>query len=410
MSRAMIPWIILTLTVLMDIYGFSAVKHLFQTNSNKSKWIAVTIYWGMTAYVILFFIYTMAANLRENSTPTTRFMLGIVLGIFVSKLFLSIMLLSQDLWRGISWIISYFQPHKVPSGRREFLEKISLGLAAVPLMAFVYGMIKTAYDYQIFKIKVPIKNLPSGLEGLRIVQISDIHSGSFGETEPIKEAVKKINALEPDIFVFTGDLVNNKSKEYPNFIEIFREIKAKLGQFSVLGNHDYGDYARWNNEEEKIKNFETLKSYHEQTNWKLLLNEHIEIDHQGEKLALLGVENWSATRGFPKYGNLAAAYQGTEHIATKVLLSHDPSHWDAEIRSKYSDIQLTLSGHTHGMQFGVETKWFKFSPVQWVYEQWAGLYTKGEQHIYVNRGFGFIGYPGRVGIRPEITLIELTKG
>jgi predicted MPP superfamily phosphohydrolase len=412
MTRSLIPWIILILTVLLDIYGFTAVKHLFQDSATRPKSIAYGIYWSMTLYIVLFFLFSISFNLRENSTPATRFMLGLVLGIFISKLFLTIFLLLQDFGRLFAWTSnSLFKPEfELHTSRRAFLEKLSLGVAALPFFAFIYGMVKTAYDYQILKITVPIQDLPDGLDGMKIVQISDLHTGSFGEIEPLKKAVESINQLQADMFVFTGDLVNNRAKEYPNFIEIFREIKTPLGQYSILGNHDYGDYVEWDSDLEKTENLELLKRYHRDTNWEILCNEHRVIERNGEKFALLGVENWSAKRGFAQYGSLKNAYLGTESIPTKILLSHDPSHWDAEVRKKYKDIQLTLSGHTHGMQFGVETKYFRFSPVQWVYEQWAGLYSHASQHLYVNRGFGFIGYPGRVGIRPEITLLTLVKG
>ena len=412
MTRSLIPWIILVLTVLMDIYGFSAIKNLFQDSPTRTKSIAYGIYWSMTIYVVIFFIISISLNLRENSTPLTRFMLGIVLGIFISKLFLSIFLIIQDAGRLFAWTSNlFFKPEiGLQTSRRAFLEKLSLGVAALPFFAFIYGMLKTAYDYQIIKVDVPIQDLPDGLNGLKIVQISDLHVGSFGETEPLIHAVETINGLGADLFVFTGDLVNNRAKEYPAYIEIFKKIEAPLGQYSILGNHDYGDYVEWDSERAQLENLNILKGYHRDTNWDLLCNEHRVIEHNGEKLALIGVENWSAKKGFAQYGKLKKAYVGTESIPTKILFSHDPSHWDAEVRESFKDIQLTLSGHTHGMQFGVETKYFRFSPVQWVYEQWAGLYTKASQHLYVNRGFGFIGYPGRVGIRPEITLLTLTKG
>jgi predicted MPP superfamily phosphohydrolase len=259
-------------------------------------------------------------------------------------------------------------------------------------------------------VNIPIKNLPSALEGLKIVQVSDIHAGSFSVVEPLKMAVEKINALKPDIFVFTGDLVNNKASEFTPFLDVFKEIKAKYGQFSILGNHDYGDYIQWPSPQEKEDNFSMIKQYHRDTNWDILCNEHRVLEIGDQKLALIGVENWGAKMHFTRQGDLKKAYHGIEDIPTKVLLSHDPSHWDAEVRKHTPDVQLTLSGHTHGMQFGVENKWFRFSPVQWFYKQWAGLYTESDQHLYVNRGFGFIGYPGRVGIRPEIAILTLTKG
>ena len=410
MPRSFIPWIILVLTIAMDIYGYTAVKHLVVNSSENTKRIANAIYWGMTAYVILFFMLSISLNLRENSTPVTRFMLGIVLGIFVSKLFLSLMLLCQDLFRLFVWVYQRFfaNPSNFDVSRRQFLEKVSLGLASVPLLAFVYGMINTAYDYKIHRARVPILDLPKGLQGLKIVQISDIHSGSLSDLKAIKRGIEMINDLKADLFVFTGDLVNNRAKEFPGFIELFRDIKAPLGQYSILGNHDYGDYVDWDTEETKAENLKTLKKYHHDSNWDILCKEHRIIKHNGENLALIGVENWSS-KGFVKHGDLHKAYRGTEAVPTKILLSHDPSHWDAEVTQDFGDISLTLSGHTHGMQFGIENKWIRFSPVQWVYRQWAGLYTKGNQHIYVNRGFGFIGYPGRVGIRPEITLLTLEK-
>lgn len=412
MTRSMIPWLVLVLTILMDIYGFTAIRHLFQNSDSKTKWVVYAIYWGMTTFVILYFAAMVAFNFRENSTPAVRFLLGIILGLFISKLVFVFFLLLQDLARLLMW--GYQMLFVSKSGysleRRVFLEKASLAIAALPLASFIYGMLRTAYDYRIHRQDIPIANLPDGLVGLKIVQISDIHSGSFGEKEPLRKAVETINGLGADLFVFTGDLVNNRATEYPEYIDIFKQIKAPLGQYSVLGNHDYGDYVGWDSPRAKVENLHTLMDYHKQTHWDILMNEHRVIEHNGEKFALLGIENWSAKSGFPKYGSLAKAYQGSESIPTKILLSHDPSHWDAEVRQKYQDIQLTLSGHTHGMQFGVETKWFRFSPVQWVYKQWAGLYSQAQQHLYVNRGFGFIGYPGRVGIKPEITLLTLVKG
>lgn len=412
MTRSLIPWIILAITLLADFYGFSAVKTAFQSNSLKTKNLAYTIYWSLTVFAIIYFACSILFNFRENSTPTTRFFTGIFMGIFVSKLILLLFLLVEDISRLIihGYNLIFQTNQKLNTSRRQFLDTAFLGIASLPFFAFIHGMFKTAYDYQLRRINVPIVGLPDALIGLTIAQISDIHSGSFSETEPIREAVKTINKLNPDIFVFTGDLVNNKAKEFTPYIDIFKDIRAKYGQYSILGNHDYGEYVEWDREDLKTENFNTLKQYHRDTNWDLICNENRILDIKGEKLALIGVENWGAKMHFKKYGNLNQAYFGTESIETKVLLSHDPSHWDAQVRKGFKDIQLTLSGHTHGMQFGIDTKWIKFSPVQWFYEQWAGLYTKDNQHIYVNRGFGFLGYPGRVGIRPEISLLTLVKG
>ena len=411
MTRSLIPWIILTITLVMDYYGFTAVRIAFQASSDRTKTLAYLFYFGLTAFVLIYFILGLIYNFRENSTPVTRFMTGIFMGIFVSKLILVLFLLLEDSTRLFSYTYNTLvKPNqKLHTSRRQFLDSIFLGIAGLPFLAFIHGMVKTAHDYKLWKVKVPIKNLPAALEGLKIIQISDIHSGSFSDIEPLKKAVELINSLKPDLFFFTGDLVNNKASEYLPYIEVFKDIKAEYGQFSILGNHDYGDYLEWDTPGLKNENFQSVKDYHRQSNWDLLCNENRILDIRGEKLALIGVENWGAKMHFTRQGNLKKAYRGVEEITTKILLSHDPSHWDAEVREQCQDIQLTLSGHTHGMQFGVENKWFRFSPVQWFYKQWAGLYSEADQHIYVNRGFGYIGYPGRIGIRPEIAVLTLMK-
>jgi len=411
MTRSLIPWIIFSLTLVMDYYGFSAVKSAFRASSDQARVIAYTVYWGLTAFVIVYFALSVIYNFRENSTSVSRFMTGIFMGIFVSKLVLVLFLLLEDFSRLMGYLYNLIlKPNKeLYTSRRQFLDSLFLGMAGIPFLAFIYGMVKTAHDYKLWRVNVPIKNLPSALNGLKIIQISDLHSGSFSDKEPLKNAVELINGLKPDLFFFTGDLVNNKASEYEPYIEVFRNIKARYGQFSILGNHDYGDYIHWDTPQLKKENFATLKQYHRQSNWDLLCNENRILEINGEKLALIGVENWGAKMNFTRQGDLKKAYSGAENVTTKLLLSHDPSHWDAEVRQNFPDIQLTLSGHTHGMQFGVENKWFRFSPVQWFYEQWAGLYTKSDQRIYVNRGFGYIGYPGRVGIRPEITELTLVK-
>ncbi len=242
---------------------------------------------------------------------------------------------------------------------------------------------------------------------MRIVHISDIHSGSFNNKSAVQKGVDHILQLKPDLILFTGDLVNNKADEMVEYKEVFQKLQAPMGVYSTLGNHDYGDYVQWDSETAKKQNLERLKETHREMGWNLLLNEHVVLEKEGQQIGLLGVENWSNKARFPKYGKLDKAYEGTANLPFKILMSHDPSHWDAEVRKSYQDIDLMLAGHTHGMQFGVELPWFKWSPVQYVYKQWAGLYEEEKQKLYVNRGFGFIGYPGRVGILPEITLLEL---
>ncbi len=242
---------------------------------------------------------------------------------------------------------------------------------------------------------------------MKIVHISDIHIGSLQDKNAVEAGINKVLQQKPDLILFTGDLVNNKAAEMEGWTDLFSQFRAPLGVYSILGNHDYGDYVAWPSLEAKQNNLQQLKQIHAGMGWRLLMNEHVVLEKEGQKIALLGIENWGAKGRFPKYGRMQEAYPGTESIPFKILMSHDPSHWDAQVRTIYPDIDLMLSGHTHGMQFGMENPFFKWSPVQWMYKQWAGLYEEGGQKLYVNRGFGFIGYPGRVGILPEITLLEL---
>jgi predicted MPP superfamily phosphohydrolase len=270
----------------------------------------------------------------------------------------------------------------------------------------IYGF-GNKYRYQVTRVPVKSSSLPEAFRGLKIVQISDIHSGSFNDKKAVQKGVEKILKEEPDLILFTGDLVNNKADEMDEYRDLFAQLRAPLGVYSVLGNHDYGDYVKWDTEEQKIANLNALKKVHADMGWRLLMNEHVVLERDGAQIALLGVENWGAKASFPKYGQLDRAYAGAEQYPFKILMSHDPSHWDAQVRKEFSDIDLMLSGHTHGMQFGVEIPGFRWSPVQYIYNQWAGLYDDGKQKLYVNRGYGFLGYPGRVGILPEITVLEL---
>src|SRR5215204_6071386 len=270
----------------------------------------------------------------------------------------------------------------------------------------VYGF-SNKYRYQVKRIPLSFENLPSSFRGMKIVHISDIHSGSFMDRKAVMKGVEKILKQKADLILFTGDLVNDRAIEMTDYIDVFSHLKAPMGVYSILGKHDYGDYVRWENAEIKKANLQNLKEVHGKLGWRLLMNEHIVLERNSEKIALLGIENWSAKGSFPKYGRLQEAHAGTQQYPFKILMSHDPSHWDGEVRIQYQDIDLMLSGHTHGMQFGVELPGFRWSPVQYMYKQWAGLYENENQKLYVNRGFGFIGYPGRVGILPEITVLEI---
>jgi predicted MPP superfamily phosphohydrolase len=271
----------------------------------------------------------------------------------------------------------------------------------------VYGF-GNKYRYKIKRLKLKYDNLPAAFAGLRIVHISDIHSGSFTNKEAVMMGVTRIMEEKPDLILFTGDMVNNVADEMNDYMDVFDKLRAPLGVYSTLGNHDYGDYVSWKSPEDKQANLEKLKQVHHSLGWRLLMNEHIVLEKGNDSIAVLGIENWSAKARFPKYGNLQKAYEGSESHPFKILMSHDPSHWKAEVLKDYPDIDLMLAGHTHGMQFGFELPGFKWSPVQYVYKEWAGLYEMASQRLYVNRGFGFIGYPGRSGILPEITVLELS--
>ena len=334
-----------------------------------------------------------------------------VVVIFFSKFLGVLFLFIDDIIRLGEWITGYikFKEAPVSPGRHKFLTNMALFFAAVPFAGMLYGMVKTAFDYTVRKETVKIPNLPAGFEGLKIVQISDIHSGSFTSTEPLETAISIILEQKPDIVFFTGDLVNNVADEVEDYIETLSKLTAPMGVFSILGNHDYGDYMAWDNAEDKKQNLVQLKNAHSRVGWKLMLNENVKLKRGEDEIALIGVENWGKGARWPKYGDLKKAMSGIEDVPVKLLLSRDPSHWDAKVRTETPDIALTFSGHTHGFQFGIEIPGIKWSPSKYLYPQWAGLYTEGNQHIYVNRGLGFLGYPGRVGIKPEITVIELQK-
>ena len=292
--------------------------------------------------------------------------------------------------------------------RSEFLTKAALVATAVPFGAMAYGVISGAHDYRVRRLTVKLPNLPKSFDGIRIGQVSDIHSGSFWNKTAVKGGVEQMLAEKPDLMFFTGDLVNNESSEIRDYFDIFNKLKAPLGVYSVTGNHDYGDYYNWASADAKRENFERLVAAHREMGYDILMNENRILEQGGEKIAILGIENWGAGR-WTKYGKIDEAHAGTEEASVKLLLSHDPSHWDAQVRPKYKDIDLSFAGHTHGFQFGIEVPGFKWSPSQYAYKQWAGLYQEGNQYLYVNRGFGYLGYPGRIGMPPELTILELKR-
>ncbi|NNM15154.1 MAG: metallophosphoesterase, partial [Bacteroidia bacterium] len=297
----------------------------------------------------------------------------------------------------------------VSISRSEFLIKIGLLIASIPFLSLIYGMVHGASNLSLKRKKVHLSHLPDVFEGLKIVQISDLHTGSFVNDKILRNAVELINEQKADLILFTGDLVNSKADEVEPYIPILKQLSSTHGVFSITGNHDYGDYVRWPSKQHKQDNFDRLVNAHKLMGWDLLLDEHRNIEKDGERITVIGVQNWSANLRFPKYGNLTRASENVDQSAVNILLSHDPSHWRGEILERFKHIDITFSGHTHGAQFGVEIPGIKWSPVKYFYKEWAGLYEHAEQYLYVNRGLGFLGYPGRVGMLPEITLLELHK-
>ncbi|WP_316835213.1 metallophosphoesterase [Pedobacter nutrimenti] len=285
--------------------------------------------------------------------------------------------------------------------------EFSTMLFILTILIFIYGMVRGKYAYRVIKHTLFFDDLPENFEGFTITQISDVHAGSFNNPKAIKRGIELINAQKSDLFVFTGDLVNNKASEIVPWMNDFSKIKAPYGQFSVLGNHDYGDYVKWESEENKRANLQQLKTYHAEMGYRLLLDEHVEIYKNGQKIILAGVENWGL--GFGERGDLQKALRNVSPSDFKVLLSHDPSHWEAQVKQNPSKIQLTLAGHTHGMQFGIEAFGIKWSPVKYRYAHWAGVKNENGRYLNINRGFGFLGFSGRIGIWPEVTVIELRK-
>lgn len=400
--------IFLVILLGIDLYAFQAVRSWASPYELNTRRVVHGLYWGVSvvAYVLL---ALSILDISEGWSKGALTFLRVFLFLnWISKLPIVLVLGIDDLRRlvtaGLNWVSPVTERDV---SRSRFMSTLALIAGGVPLTTLTYGIVRNAYRYRRFAQDVPVEGLPTALDGLKIVQISDMHSGSWTQKEPLKDAVKMINEEGADIVCFTGDIVNNEATEMLPYIDIFKEVRGKHGVYSILGNHDYADYVRWPSEEAKQENMELLYDVHRQLGWNLLRDENRTLTINGHRVGILGVENWSAAMRFPKKGDLDQAYRGSEDCHCKILLSHDPTHWDAQVRPNYPDIDLTLSGHTHGFQFGVEIPGFRWSPAQYIYKQWAGLYRQGRQHLYVNRGLGFLGYPGRVGILPEITVLTL---
>ncbi|MNK11050.1 putative metallophosphoesterase [compost metagenome] len=405
----MFRWILFFVFVaLIEVYAFQTVKTL-----TKIRWVHYT-YLAVSLIIIAYIVYQFTQFDRSvGQNKQTMFTLGLLLITFLPKMIITVVMLGEDIIRVFDGFMREFLGNSNDSflpERRKFVSQAALGLAAIPFLSLLYGMTKGKYNFKVIKQTIFFSDLPDNFDGMTITQISDIHSGSFDDHEEINHAIDMINAQKSDIVLFTGDIVNTHATEMHPWIEAFKRINTPaMGKYSVLGNHDYGEYVTWPSERDKLKNFNDIKDLHRQIDFKLLLNENIKLEKDGQRITLVGVENWG--EGFKQAGDLSKASVGVKPEDFKILMSHDPSHWEYEVKNNVNNYQLTLSGHTHGLQFGIEIPGIiKWSPVQYRYKQWAGLYENLGRYIYVNRGFGFHAYPGRVGIWPEITVIELKKG
>ena len=399
-----IPFIIFI--IIVQWYAFQAIKTITQ---NKFWWAIYALVVG----IILGGVFWQTLNFDRTVgwTPIVAYSLGMFVALLSGQLLMICLLFLEDLSRGASSLLHFFtsdQKIHFPQ-RRKFVSQMAIALGAIPFSSLLYGMYKGRYNYRVLNYTLEYENLPDGFDGFQITQISDLHCGSFDNTKKVAYGLDLIDKQKSDLVLFTGDMVNNKANEARPWVEFIAKIKAPYGKFSVLGNHDYGDYSDWENEADKKQNMEEMYQIHQDMGFDLLLNESRYIEKNGDRIALVGVENWGAGR-FKKAGDLEKSISKIEPNDFKILLSHDPSHWEAEVIPHAYPFHLTLSGHTHGFQFGIEIPgWIKWSPIQWRYKQWAGIYENKEQKLNVNRGFGYLAYPGRVGIWPEITVITLKK-
>ena len=405
------------LLILIDIYIYKAIRSVSWKWKNN-KYLSFThIWWGYTLLLIIGVFISIFFNIKFL---LRSIILVVFFLTFVSKIFILLFLITDDLRRGFIWIKrklkskprgekSMDSTYQQAIPRSEFIIKAGTLVAALPLASLTYGVVSSAYDYRIKRKTLFLPNLPKAFDGITLGQLSDIHSGSFYDKKAVLGGVEMLLKEKPELVFFTGDLVNNLASEMRDYQDIFSKVKAPLGVYSILGNHDYGDYFFGKGgSAAKSKNLADVKVTHKNMGWDLLLNENRRIKIEGEEIAVLGIENWGVGR-FAKYGQMDKAIKNTDDVPVKLLLSHDPSHWRAQILPQYPQIDAMFSGHTHGMQFGIVTEKFQWSPAQYVYKEWAGLYQEGAQQLYVNVGYGFLGYPGRVGMLPEITIFELRR-
>lgn len=398
--------IFFVIIIALEVYVFFGLNSLFSNYSFRQK----LIFYSITSIVILSGITLLALQARHGFSEmsyTTTLIWGLAFSIILSRLFMFSGYLLEDIYRIIRWIVESLSHMNIASfvSRSKYYGGFFFVAGSVVMTALLYGVLFGKYNFKVHEHDLKFKNLPSQFNGFKIAHISDLHLGTFHDTEKVECGLKMLQEQNPDIIVFTGDMVNNRAIEAKKFIEAFKALKAPYGKYSILGNHDYGHYVKEQGFSHK-KNLSDLEKYHAEMGFKLLKNENSKININGSEIIIAGVENWGK-RPFPQYGNLDSTYADVSESGFNVLLSHDPTHWTEKVLSFRKNVDLTLSGHTHGMQFGIEMFGFSWSPVKYVYENWAGLYEKNGKKLYVNRGFGHIGYPGRFGIWPEITILNL---
>jgi uncharacterized protein len=404
---------LIAFTLLVDIYAFVAIYSLMKDQSSLVRYVITLIFWSITLSIILAFIFFFrfeSGNRNPSGLAGVFLFFGIYVLVYLPKLvFLGFRGMEDVIWTG-SWLVKMlakpFSGFDLSLLRWNILSKIGMVFSALSFIVILWGLVIGRFHYKVEQVPLSVNNLPEALQGLRIVQISDIHIGSlYGKEKQVRKAIDRINSLQPDLIVFTGDLVNNFSEEAHGWENLFETMQAHYGKFSILGNHDYGDYWEWGSEDERKNNMTMLYDVHREMGFRLLRNEWDTVRINGELLTVVGVENWGQPP-FKQIGDLDQALKGIPDSTFKILLSHDPTHWDAKVLYQ-TDIPLTFSGHTHAMQFGIKLGRFSWSPSKYIYKRWMGLYKENEQFLYVNRGLGFIGFPGRIGLRPEITLVTL---
>lgn len=407
-------FIFLCLLVLIDLYAYKGLNTALANHSLTLRRIARILYWIVSIGILAVMVYSVLAmqdpKVRRDHSYAFS-LVALFLLFFLPKLVMVVFHGLDDLLHLGRWIWAKLLPGTMDApgeqiDRVRFLSQLGLIVAAIPFTGVLYGVTKGRSRFNVARVPVRSSKLPKAFHGLRVVQISDMHLGSYGSDQSlVRNGIDLINAEKPDLIVFTGDMVNDYADEAEPFIAELSRLEARLGKFSILGNHDYSDYPKWSSQSDKAANLEKLKAVQKSMGFRLLLDENVEIEVDGERIGLLGVQNWG--HRFQQYGDLAKTIRGSEQLPFRILLSHDPTHWEHQVQG--TGIDLTLSGHTHGAQLGVKIGNTTYSPAQWVYKHWAGLYTEGEQQLYVNRGFGFIGFPGRVGMPPEITVFELQR-